>query len=201
MLPLTRNTIFITLALAGMTLERPLAEPSWAARPKREPGGKKKVASRAGKTVINSRPWEMEGPPACRNGAPVYAKRPLSSKGVLPSTQNNNFWNECNTQSSLINVRLQAGTLFFLKSDGPRAGARAGRAGTGRCQLCAICDLAGTLMRRSWLRVATGADAGEHQGTPFIAVTAETIQNRAASTQNGVTQNTFGSPGRVTQNK
>ena len=36
-----------------VTLEPPLAKPSWAAQHKREPGSPQKIASRAGRTLIN----------------------------------------------------------------------------------------------------------------------------------------------------
>ena len=94
-LPLTRNTTFHTLPPAGVTLEPPLAEPSWAARPKREPGGQKKIASRAGKTLINFAPlgnggpgglqkWcsrARETPTFSKRCAPVYVKHSLGKQG------------------------------------------------------------------------------------------------------------------------
>jgi hypothetical protein len=64
----------------------PLAERSWAPRPKREPGDKKKKLPVRVKRSSILRPWKVEGPAACRNAAPVQAKRLLSPKGVLPST-------------------------------------------------------------------------------------------------------------------
>ena len=56
-----RNTTFSTLASAGVTLELPLAETSWAAQPKRELEGPKKEASRARRTLIKSAPLENGG--------------------------------------------------------------------------------------------------------------------------------------------
>ncbi len=94
-LPLTRNTTFHTLPPAGVPLEPPLAEPSWAARPKREPGGQKKIASRAGQTLINFTPLGNGGPGGLQKRcsrvretptfskrcAPVYVKHPLGKQG------------------------------------------------------------------------------------------------------------------------
>ena len=71
---------FSILGPAGVTLEPSLAEPSWAAQSKRKLGDQKKVASRAGKTLINSARLENGGPAACRNGAPVHVKQQLFQK-------------------------------------------------------------------------------------------------------------------------
>ena len=64
----------------------PLAERSWAPRPKREPGDKKKELPVRAKRSSILRPWKVEGPAACRNPTPVHAKRLLSPKGTLSST-------------------------------------------------------------------------------------------------------------------
>ena len=76
----TPNATFNTLGPAGVTLEPSLAEPSWAAQPKRKLGNPQKVASRAGKTLINSFRLGNGGPAACRNGAPVHMKQQLFQK-------------------------------------------------------------------------------------------------------------------------
>ena len=74
-----------------VTMEPPLAEPSWAARHKRDPGSQKKIASRAGKTLINFAPlgngWPgglqeqcsrlRETPTFPERCAPVYVKQPF----------------------------------------------------------------------------------------------------------------------------
>ena len=82
---------FSILGPAGGTLEPSLAEPSWAAQPKRKLGDQTILASRAGKTLINSVQLETGGPEGPQNRcsraretttfsnsyALVYVKRPL----------------------------------------------------------------------------------------------------------------------------
>ena len=71
---------FSILGPAGVTLEPSLAEPSWAAQPKRKLGDQKQIASRAGKTPINSARLGNGGPAAYRNGTPMHAKPQLFQK-------------------------------------------------------------------------------------------------------------------------
>ena len=95
-LTLTRNTTSRTLAPAGVTLEPPLAEPSWTAPPKREPGSQKKVASRARKMLITFAPLENGEPGGLQNRcfrvretatyskryAPVHVEPPFGEQGL-----------------------------------------------------------------------------------------------------------------------
>ena len=67
-------------------MEPSLVEPSWAAQPKRKLGDPKKVASRAGKTLINSACLGNGGPAACRNGVSRTRETTTFSKGSLSCT-------------------------------------------------------------------------------------------------------------------
>lgn len=96
--PLARPLAAALPAALPLTKEKrgpdPLAEPSWAPRPKCEPGGRKKVVSHARKTLINSAPLGNEGPgglqeqcsraretlTSSKKCAPVYVKHPLGKQ-------------------------------------------------------------------------------------------------------------------------